>query len=219
MINFTFLMNYKKFVDSFTKIKDFPLPGLSAQLLAAPLDRKSKIPSKRIYTKFAKKAAVLLYCYPKLDLMHLSLIKRTDYIGVHSGQISFPGGKPESEDQNLEDTALRECSEELGIQILNKNLLPLTPIYIPPSNFLVSPFITFENFHPKFNIDKREVAAHIQISLSKLMELEIEKRFLDQGPQKGTEVPCFCYENNLIWGATAMILSEFKSFLTSLSSN
>ena len=85
--------------------------------------------------------------------MHLSLIKRSNYIGVHSGQISFPGGKPEPNDKKLEDTALRECSEELGIHIVNKNLFPLTPLYIPPSNFLVSPFVTFENFNPKFNLE------------------------------------------------------------------
>ena len=189
--------------------------------------------SKAEYIKSAKNAAVLIYCYPKFDLMHLSLIKRSNYIGVHSGQISFPGGKPEPNDKKLEDTALRECSEELGIQIVNKNLFPLTPLYIPPSNFLVSPFVTFENFNPqftslfkhvkyfnpKFNLDKREVAAHIQIPLFKLMELNIEKRHLEQGIQIGAEVPCFYYEKNLIWGATAMILAEFKSFLTSLSSN
>ena len=219
MINFDLFMNYKKFADSFSKVNDFPLPGLKAQLLAAPLDRQIKISSKAVNIKSAKKAAVLIYCYPKFDLMHLSLIKRSDYIGVHSGQISFPGGKPEPIDKKLEDTALRECGEELGIHIVNKNLFPLTPLYIPPSNFLVSPFITFDNFNPKFNLDNREVAAHIQIPLFKLMELEIEKKYLEQGNQMGTKVPCFCYENNIIWGATAMILAEFKFFLTSLSSN
>ena len=219
MINFDLFMNYKKFADSFSKVNDFPLPGLEAQLLAAPLDRKNKMYSKAEYIKTAKKAAVLIYCYPKFDLMHLSLIKRSNYIGVHSGQISFPGGKPEQNDEKLEDTALRECSEELGIHIVNKKLFPLTPLYIPPSNFLVSPFITFDNFNPKFNLDKREVAAHIQIPLFKLMELKLEKRHLEQGIQIGIEVPCFYFENNLIWGATAMILAEFKSFLTSLSSN
>ena len=172
-----------------------------------------------IKTEFAKKAAVLIYCYPKFDLMYVSLIKRSHYKGVHSGQISFPGGKPEIDDQSLQFTALRECSEELGIQIINENLVPLTPLYIPPSNFLVSPFITFDDFHPKFNLDKREVAAHIEIPLFKLMKLQIEKRALDEGPTKGTEVPCFWYQKNLIWGATAMILSEFKSFLATLSSN
>lgn len=219
MINFDLFMNYKKFADFFSKVNDFPLPGIDAQLLAAPLDRQNKMYSKAEYIKSAKNAAVLIYCYPKFDLMHLSLIKRSNYIGVHSGQISFPGGKPEPNDKKLEDTALRECSEELGIQIVNKNLFPLTPLYIPPSNFLVSPFVTFENFNPKFNLDKREVAAHIQIPLFKLMELNIEKRHLEQGIQIGAEVPCFYYEKNLIWGATAMILAEFKSFLTSLSSN
>ena len=219
MTTFTSLMNYKNFTDAFSKINDFPLPGLKAQLLAAPSDRRDKINSIKGLVKSAKKAAVLLYCYPKSDMMHLSLIRRTNYIGVHSGQISFPGGKPEPQDEKLEITALRESNEELGVRILNDNLVSLTPIYIPPSNFLVTPYLTFDNFYPNFKLDKREVADHIQLPLFKLLELEIEKRFLDEGPQKGIEVPCFYYDNNLIWGATAMILSEFKIFLTSISSN
>tara|TARA_A100001015_G_C15001754_1_gene718807 strand:+ start:179 stop:817 length:639 start_codon:yes stop_codon:yes gene_type:complete len=212
-------MNYQNFAHSFSKVKDFPLPGIKAQFIAAPLNKQNKVFSKKNYTKTAKKAAVLLYCYPKMEVMHLSLIKRADYRGVHSGQIGFPGGKLEPKDQSLENTAIREYHEELGVKILNKNLTPLTPVYIPTSNFLVSPFITFDNFNPKFNLDRREVAAHIELPIDKLMELDIEKKTIDQGPLKGIELPCFFYKKNLIWGATAMILSEFKFFLASLSSN
>lgn len=212
-------MNYQNFAYSFSKIKDFPLPGIEAQLIAAPFNRQNKLLSKKKYVKSAKKAAVLIYCYPKMGVMHLSLIKRAYYKGVHSGQISFPGGKPEPEDQSLENTAIREYHEELGVKIINKNLTPLTPVYIPPSNFLVSPFVTFDNFNPKFNLDKREVAAHIELPINKLMKLDIQKKSIDEGPLKDIEVPCFLYKKNLIWGATAMILSEFKFFLASLSSN
>ncbi|MEO2099661.1 MAG: CoA pyrophosphatase [Flavobacteriaceae bacterium] len=217
---FVFLMTYQTFIDSFSKVNDFPLPGRVAQLQAAPLNRQQHIPFKEDDLKTAKKAAVLLYCYPKQDVMQLSLIKRTDYKGVHSGQISFPGGKPEKEDESLQTTALRECHEELGAPLDHqKALFPLTPVYIPPSNFLVSPFITYDDFYPNFQLDSREVASHIELPLFKLLKLRIEQRSLDPETYPNVLVPCFCYEGHLIWGATAMILSEFKVFLASLSSN
>jgi len=110
-------MNYKTFIDSFSKVNDFSLPGISAQLLATPLHRRNEMPPASVYTKNAKRAAVLLFCYPKGDQMYLSLIKRSEYQGVHSGQISFPGGKSELSDASLEETALRECREELGVSL------------------------------------------------------------------------------------------------------
>ena len=152
--------------------------------------------------------------------MYLSLIKRSEYQGVHSGQISFPGGKSELSDASLEETALRECREELGISLeAVPKLIPLTPLYIPPSNFLVSPFITYNPQDPDFFPDAREVASHIELPLFKLMELEIEQRKLAEGPLQGSPVPCYFYQGHIIWGATAMILTEFKVFLASLGSN
>jgi 8-oxo-dGTP pyrophosphatase MutT (NUDIX family) len=220
MSNFVVRMDYEKFVDSFSKVKDFPLPGKKAQLLAAPLQRLKEMPPEIEYTKISRKAAVLLYCFPKGGLMHLSLIKRSSYDGVHSNQISFPGGKPEPGDQSLSVTAIRECKEELGTSLAaGKKLIPLTPIYIPPSNFLVSPFVGYEDHYPHFNLDSREVASHIELPLFKLLDLQIEQNLLRQGPHKGTAVPCYTYNNHMIWGATAMILTEFKVYLTSLSSN
>jgi 8-oxo-dGTP pyrophosphatase MutT (NUDIX family) len=213
-------MDYKTFIDSFSKVKDFSLPGLSAQLRAAPPHRLKEIPLTSADFKNAKKAAVLLYCYPKANQMQLSLIKRTDYGGVHSGQISLPGGKPEQFDATLQDTALRECKEELGIPLQTvQDLVPLTPLYIPPSNFLVSPYITYESRCPDFFPDSREVAAHIELPLFKLMELELEQREIPDGPFHGSPVPCYLYEGHMVWGATAMILTEFKVVLTALNSN
>ena len=83
------------------------------------------------------------------------MIKRSNYSGVHSGQISLPGGKFDKNDSSLKDTALRECGEELGINIdLKKDLFALTPLYIPPSNFIVTPYLAYENFYPKFKQSK-----------------------------------------------------------------
>ena len=164
----------------------------------------------------AKKAAVLLFCYPKKGEMHLSLIRRSEYEGVHSGQISLPSGKKDENDSSVWNTALRECNEELGTSLdAPIPLMSLSPTYIPQSNFLVSPFVHAEMYYPNFNLDKREVAQHLELPLKTLMSFKIEKRILKKGSASGKRVPCFVYDHHIIWGATAMILFEFKIFLES----
>ena len=162
----------------------------------------------------------MIYCYPKKEKTYFSLIKRSNYSGVHSGQISLPGGKFDKNDSSLKETALRECGEELGINIdLKKDLFALTPLYIPPSNFIVTPYLAYENFYPKFNPDSREVALHIEISIEELKKLKIENKFLRNEYRNEYSIPCYIYKRHIIWGATAMILSEFKSLLASLELN
>ena len=208
------------FIEFFSKLSYFPLPGKKAQLIAAPADRSKNISKNAINLKRAKKAAVLIYCYPKKEKMYFSLIKRSNYIGVHSGQISFPGGKFDKNDSSLKETALRECGEELGITIdLKKDIFALTPLYIPPSNFIVTPYLAYENFYPKFNPDSREVALHMEISIEELNKLKIENKFLRNEYGNEYSIPCYIYKRHIIWGATAMILSEFKSLLASLELN
>ena len=208
------------FVELFSKLSYFPLPGKKAQLKAAPANRFKNISKNVINLKRAKKAAVLIYCYPKKEKTYFSLIKRSNYNGVHSGQISLPGGKFDKNDSSLKETALRECGEELGITIdSNKDLFPLTQLYIPPSNFIVTPYLAYENFYPKFNPDSREVALHIEISIEELKKLKIEKKILINEYQNDSLIPCYTYKGHIIWGATAMILSEFKSLLASLELN
>jgi len=148
--------------------------------------------------------------------MHLSLIQRAEYDGVHSGQISLPGGKKEEGDHSLWNTALRECNEELGTSLDQKKpLLSLTPTYIPPSNFLVSPFVLIETHYPNFNPSKREVAVHLELPIDQLLRFKIEKQVLKKGVNSGKTVQCFIFQNHIIWGATAVILLEFKLFLES----
>ena len=213
-------MDYKLFIELFSKLSYFPLPGKKAQLIAAPANRFKNISKNLINLKRAKKAAVLIYCYPKKEKTHFSLIKRSNYSGVHSGQISLPGGKFDKNDSSLKETALRECSEELGINIdLKKDLFALIPLYIPPSNFIVTPYLAYENFYPKFNPDSREVALHIEISIDELMKLKIEKKILRNEYQNDSLIRCYICKGQIIWGATAMILSEFKSLLASLELN
>ena len=213
-------MDYKLFIELFSKLSYFPLPGKKAQLTAAPANRFKNVSKNIINLKRTKKAAVLIYCYPKKEKTHFSLIKRSNYSGVHSGQISLPGGKFDKNDSSLKETALRECGEELGITIdLKKDIFALTPLYIPPSNFIVTPYLAYENFYPKFNPDSREVALHIEISIEELKKLKIEKKILRNEYQNDSLIPCYTHKGQIIWGATAMILSEFKSLLASLELN
>ena len=166
------------------------------------------------YYQNARKASVLLCFYEHKDELYLTLIKRTTYDGPHSGQISFPGGKPVSLDSSLWDTAKREFKEELGVDLSSASpLLTLSRVYIPPSNFLVTPFVAVVKKKPFFHLDSREVALKIDISLYELIHLKIKQCPILEGNHKGFVVPCYVYEGHMIWGATAMVLSEFILFL------
>lgn len=216
MINFVLNMDYQKFSYCFSNVKDFKLSGKSIQGQLATEQRKKYLNNDPASYTNARKAGVLLFCYPKNNIMHLSLIKRSEYKGVHSGQICFPGGKQEEEDSSIWNTAVRECNEELGISLpQHEPLLSLTPTYIPPSNFLVSPFVMATAHYPNFKPNIREVAQHLELPLDQLMGLKIVERVLAEGPAAGIKVPCFVFDKHIIWGATAMILFEFKIFLES----
>ncbi|MDC1377798.1 CoA pyrophosphatase [Flavobacteriaceae bacterium] len=207
-------MDYQTFIDCVSNVKDFSLPGKQAHLLTAPIFRKDELVKNPLAYLNAKKAAVLLYCYPKDGMMHLSLIKRATYNGPHSGQVSLPGGKSEFNDLSLWHTALREFHEELGVVPKESiPLLNLSPIFIPPSNFLVSPFLVADSITPTFTLDAREVAEHIEIPLNRLILLKVKQNLLNEGSFDGVTVPSYVFEGHTIWGATAMILSEFKIFL------
>ena len=216
MINLVFNMNYKKFSDCISNVKYFNLTRKSEYSHLANKQRKKHLNKDPASYVYAKKAGVMLFCYPKNNNMHLSLIKRSEYNGVHSGQISLPGGKNEKEDLSIWDTAIRECNEELGVSLTQKNpLMSLTPTYVPPSNFLVSPFVVAEKYYPNFNPNKREVAIHIELPLDELIRFKIKEHVLKGGSSQNKTVPCFIFEDHVIWGATAMILFEFKVLLES----
>jgi 8-oxo-dGTP pyrophosphatase MutT (NUDIX family) len=209
-------MDYQMFSDCFSNVKDFTGSEKSLYNHTASVHLKNVFAQSPKAPPDAKPAAVLLFCYPKLGTMHLSLIKRAEYDGVHSGQISLPGGKKESTDTSLLHTALRECNEELGTTVAQASPhICLPPIYIPPSNFLVSPYVVSVPYTPVFSPDPREVAQHLQLPLRQLIDFDMEQRSLPYGSNTGMTVPCFVFEGHLIWGATAMILFEFKTFLAS----
>tara|TARA_B110000438_G_scaffold221502_1_gene214760 strand:- start:410 stop:1078 length:669 start_codon:yes stop_codon:yes gene_type:complete len=216
-------MDFQTFINCISKVNDFPLPGKRGHAIMAPYSiRRLYLSNEEVfhhendseYYQNARKASVLLCFYEHKDELYLTLIKRTTYDGPHSGQISFPGGKPVSLDSSLWDTAKREFKEELGVDLSSASpLLTLSRVYIPPSNFLVTPFVAVVKKKPFFHLDSREVALKIDISLYELIHLKIKQYPILEGNHKGVVVPCYVYEGHMIWGATAMVLSEFILFL------
>ena len=163
-----------------------------------------------------KRAAVLLLLYPNAkDKVSFVLTRRKVYNGVHSGQISFPGGKPEKSDDNLWSTALRETHEEIGVSLDQiKHLRSLTEIYVPPSNFMIIPYVGYSEKSCVFKPDPSEVDVILEISLQDLI-IKTPKITKQATSSWGTiNVPSYVFQHHEVWGATAMILSEFKMLLT-----
>lgn len=205
----------------FSKVKeafyDWPqeLPGEQAQFKMAPIGR-ARIKNLKQSAADSAQSAVLVAIYPKNELAHTVLIRRNEYPGVHSGQVSFPGGKTEPDDPGFEHTALREADEEIGLRdvhIVGK----LTELYIPPSKFFVHPFVGFFDSTPVFTPDSKEVQEVIELSLTELLDdglIETNPMRLASG--FSADVPYFNVEGHMVWGATAMILSELKALLAAV---
>ncbi len=173
---------------------------------------------RRFTTTFAeppKKSGVLLLFYPDEGAVYFPLIKRPQYPGVHSGQVGFPGGKMEPSDQDILFTALREAEEEIGIDAGKVEVLGrLSDLFIPTSNFLVTPVVGLMQEKPSFVPEQREVARIITTEVISLFHPEVRKQTqLAVGGGMYLDTPYFAVEKEVVWGATAMILSELVQVL------
>ena len=189
------------------------LPGTEIQWQMASSDRMVKF-FPRVPGKNARVAAVLILLYADNGSIYTVFIQRPDYDGVHGGQISFPGGKNEPEDENVIKTALREAHEEIGVDSSKVRVIDtLTPLFIPVSNIIVTPVIGWIKEKPVFIHQPEEVVFLIDADLKKLLDPGIVrvKPFEIRGEM--IEVKYFDYEGNTIWGATAMILQELLIIL------
>lgn len=181
------------------------LPGFEYQRLMSPEHRKFSADNHPV-----KKAAVLILLFPLNEVIHMAFIKRTRYNGPHSGQISLPGGMFEEKDLNLSNTALRECMEEIGIHQEDIHLLGnLSDLYIPVSDSEVLPFVGYTKICPSFIINKKEVQRMILVPLSHLLDKRNNSVEYHEFENQRYKIPFFNYKDDKIWGATAMILSEF----------
>lgn len=208
-------MDFQTFLKLVPKIKNVSLPAEEAHCKMAPPERADLIKNIDWTTINPKRAAVLMLLYPSDGEAKLTLIQRNEYKGVHSSQIAFPGGKIESFDESPLHTALRETEEEVSVPASDVKIVrPLSRVYIPPSNFEVSPFLAYLDQEPEFIPDPREVASVIAFQLKDL--LDDQNIVLNQMGTSYSEsilVPTFRAEGHFVWGATAMMLSEMKEVL------
>jgi 8-oxo-dGTP pyrophosphatase MutT (NUDIX family) len=212
-------MNFDEFLLSISKIKNIPLPAEVSQFKMSPPFRLELLKQQKEAIKGAKKAGVLALFYPnnQQETM-LVLILRKTYKGVHSAQVGFPGGKIEKQDYTLEAAALRETFEEIGVPVHHVEVVrQLTEVYIPPSNFYVQPFIGISKTTPVFVKQEDEVEAIIEVSLQHFFDEQVvTTRKVSTSYKVDVEVPAFKLNDHVVWGATAMILSEIKDLLKQL---
>lgn len=156
-------------------------------------------------------AAVALPIWPVGGRWHLGLMKRTEYPGVHSGQISIPGGEVEADDRNRKATAVREFEEEMGVSLGNVPLVAgLSERYIPPSRFVVTPFIACFETEPCWQIDPVEVDRMITMPIHELLRPEaLKPTHIEIQQGASVALPAYHWDNEVIWGATAIVLTEF----------
>lgn len=192
------------------------LPGREVQLKMAPVERLRELAEKAKGNGTARRAAVLALFYPsETGATRLMLILRKTYKGVHSAQVGFPGGKMESEDRTMVDTALRETEEEIGVERSQIEVLcELSEVYIPPSNFIVNSFVGKVAFTPDFVPEEKEVEKLIEVDLDVFLNDDcITTDVLTTSYATRLEVPAYRLDDHIVWGATAMILSEMREML------
>ena len=195
-----------------------PLPGREAQYKMAFAHRVEELKRRLSPPDNAKTGCVLIALWKTEEIWHTALIRRTENPrDRHSGQISFPGGRHDLGDETYAHTALREAQEEIGIAPEQVEILGLlTELYIPVSNFSVYPFIGLLSAPPTFRLQPGEVEQVFAPSLSYFQD-PVSRSTADVmvgGQLLVQEVPCFMIEDRPVWGATAMILSEFLTLIS-----
>jgi len=187
-----------------------PLPGWVAQKHLMPESRDFEVLSENLHP-----AAVLISLFKKDGNWFFPLIRRTADGFAHSGQVALPGGRQEKRENDIE-TALREAYEEVNILPEKVEVLGMTSVLpIPVSNHLVQPVVGFTREKPDFIPEPKEVAEIFHVSINKLCERDVqfESRHFKN---RDWQIPYFEIEGHKVWGATAMILSEFRTVVSQI---
>jgi len=201
-------------VDDVRRALSNPLPGIHAQLKMAPQPRPGRDLDSGIPAD-CRESSVLILLYPRAGQLHFVLTRRTEMVQSHKGQISLPGGAREG-DESPAQTALRETCEELGVPLHGTEVLGcLSTIYIPHSNYCIYPFVAYRPDPPIFYADPIEVAEVLEVPLALLLDPSIRRVEYWSAPdfESPRRVPFFSIHGQVVWGATAMILSELVSLL------
>lgn len=158
-------------------------------------------------------AAVLILLFPVKQDIRFFLTKRTNVVQYHKGQISLPGGAWE-EGEQLWGTALRETNEEIGVREDHIQFIgELTPLFVPVTGFLIHPFVGWVDEEPETSPDPTEVESLFAVSVSALMDQNSCQREEQTIRDYVFDVPYFLLNKQKVWGATSMVLSEFKTVL------
>jgi 8-oxo-dGTP pyrophosphatase MutT (NUDIX family) len=209
-------MRFEAFLKSVVKIKHLELLGEVSHAKMSPPYRLELAERMKEKAKQAKRAGVLALFYPDhIDETNLVLILRKTYKGVHSAQVGFPGGKYEDVDKDLRVTAIRETEEEVGVPEHMVNVIKtMSPLYIPPSNFMVHPYLAVAEATPIFTKQDEEVEDIIEVKLWDF--LDDTNTITTRVPTSfnvEVDVPAFRLNGHIVWGATAMMLGEIKDLL------
>jgi 8-oxo-dGTP pyrophosphatase MutT (NUDIX family) len=207
-----------EFVHTKTRLREAlasKLPGEKAHRLMLPQGREL-LPKTDIST--IVQSSVMMLLFPHKGKINTCLIKRPSAMRHHAGQVAFPGGRHEPEDKDLLYTALRESYEEIGTEFNQIEILgALTPLYVQVSNFMINPFIGWSDLFPHFEIDKHEVDEIFIIPLEQLLHHSANQYRKVNAIHGVLDVPGFYIDNLFIWGATAMIISEFNELFLSIT--
>ena len=211
------MMDFQRFITQLEITITNDLPGEeSQQKMRVNYDQSIELPFS---INNSTPAAVLILLYLEDNEIYFFLTKRTDELKHHKGQISFPGGTQEG-NEKLIDTALRETQEEIGINKTSISIIgTITPLFVPVTGFMIYPFIGYSlnKLDPK--PDPVEVATIFSVNISDL--LNKENRTTEQRNIRGydVQVPYFKLNDYQVWGATSMILSEFRDLIKFINEN
>lgn len=209
--------DFSLFVDRLSDRLRQPLPGSIAHevMRATPI---GKLLPKFEHKLPPRPGSVLILLYPHNGEIIFPLIQRPEYAGAHSGQVSLPGGKAEDGEDAI-TTALREGEEEIGIQAKDVTVIgKLSEFFVIPSNFLVTPVVGFVDSAPKLTPDAKEVERIIFGSAHQLMQADaIQSKEILAAGRFNMQAPYFDIEGQVVWGATAMMLNEFRTLLLDIA--
>lgn len=210
-------MSYERQITQLQQKLKEPLPGLTAQNRMA--SRVRALPSE--IPQNARESAVMALLFPAMEELYLLLIKRIEDGKPHSGQISFPGGRRDMTDSDLQTTALRETYEEVGIPPSDIQILGgMSSLYIPVSNSNVFPYVGYVPRHPEYILSATEVQYVLEVPVRQLFNPDIKsvKSITPSAfPDITIKAPVYEWDKeHIIWGATAMMISELEELMSGI---
>ena len=187
------------------------LPGVDAQLRMAPQPRGGWKPG--FAPEQARPAAALLLLFPVAGHAVILLTKRAPDLPTHASQVSLPGGAVDP-GESVEDAALREAEEEVGLARADVRVIGrLTPLHIPVSGFVLHPIVGISEVRPAMRPEPGEVERIIEAPVGHLLDPRRHHRVNRARDGYEFEMPYFDLDDEQVWGATAMVLAEFAAIL------